>query len=140
MDRVEPDFVGLRLSLESRRTLLNGGNEHCVERLIEETIKVRPDVIVSRMFKHFDGFPPGAMDGASCIRLWPLGEVLSSVHTAQKNLPRIVFGDFLISSEFLTLDISDSSRPVRYDFDGPVLADSFAHFLRKLAGGEFDFL
>ena len=132
------DLKRLRTSLVGREVQLNNGFGEKVSDVIFEKTGFRPSYLVSEMYRLFDGFPEGVVDGGSCIRIWPLREVLSAVEQSASG-PRIAFADFLMGSQEITIDITDDDQPILYSDSGERISSSTGEFLSGLAEGAFDF-
>lgn len=132
------DLQEIRDSLVDREVQLNSGFGGDISDVIFKKVGFRPSYLVSEMYRSFDGFPEGVVDGGSCIRIWPLREVLSSLNQPASG-SRIAFADFLMGSQEITIDFADDEQPVLYSDSGEQIASSTGEFLNGLAQGAFDF-
>jgi hypothetical protein len=139
MSEIVLNFAEVRRLLLRRGTSLNDGIAGDVATAIAQATGLKADPLIIEMFKSFDGFPVGVVDGGSGIRIWPLRDVLS-VGSQKSSSSRIDFADFLMNSNNLSFDIADEQQPILYDETDEQVAEGVSDFLYRLAHGKLDFL
>jgi hypothetical protein len=123
----------IKIALERRGVHLNQGIKvsKIVQKSKSNNITIDPYII--QIFSQFNGFQEGSSDPGSCVRLWPLEDVLAE-HEGQKRSP---FGDFLLDSNRFTCELENVNEPIFLDSDK--VAESLVDFFVKLLSGRFDF-
>jgi hypothetical protein len=128
----------IRKLLSDRGILLNppadADDLRCLEKCLGLTI---PQQFKS-LFETFDGF--AEYDRRSHLAIWPVEKVVENSENQTSNGSElfIQFGDILIHSDILIVDISNENCPVMLQFEKKRLANSFDEFLLKFTSNDFD--
>ena len=90
------------------------------------------------LFETFDGFAD--YDHRSHLAIWGLEMIIKNLENQTENEVGLFvqFGDFLIHSDILIVDIRNESCPVMLQLENKVLANSLDAFLLKFASDDFD--
>lgn len=132
--------MDIRDRLLGRGVQLNTGRPN-VAYLVRNRLGVELDLFLAQIYAAFDGFPEGVVDGGSCIRIWPISEVIENAELSDRNpTERVPFADFMMESERISFDLSRKDSPILYVDTAEKLADSAAQFFVDLAAGNLDFL
>lgn len=132
--------MDIRQRLLGRGVQVNAGRSNA-SNLVKTRLGIKLDTFIAQIYAAFDGFPEGVVDGGSCIRIWPINEVIGNAMLSDR-IPkeRVPFADFLMESERISFDLSNQQAPVSYVNTAEKLADSAAQFFADLAAGNLDFL
>jgi hypothetical protein len=129
----------IRLALENRGLLLR---EPAREKSIAHFREIFPKLAEPffDIFKQFDGFETGQVDGASVIEIWGIDKIISVANSSNAcRSDCIAFGDFMMGSENICCSIYNLENPVFFDESREVFSNSYFEFWYKICSGEFDF-
>ena len=108
------------------------------ERDLDEIVRMTGNRIGKdflHVYSHMNGF---SYDSRSYLRLWSLKQILEEQSFDEPEY--IIIGDFLIESDYITVEIREDPANVHLLHDGRLMASSVHEFIVAIASGRFDFV
>lgn len=139
MEQIQPSVFEVKLALENRGALLRRpAQEDRIAHLHNMFPKLAEPFF--DIFRQFDGFQSGQIDGSSVITIWEIDRVISTASSLDNvRGDHVAFGDFMMDSEYICCSSKSLEKPVFLDESGEMLATSYFEFWRMLCSGELDF-
>jgi hypothetical protein len=131
---VKKDLDLVSVALRQRGLALNGPASPDDFLAFERETGVTLNSYLRRVYAEFEGF--AGYDLRSQLSIWKLNKIADFVISRSLSINRkdVIFGDFLIDSDFLICDFGNEDSPVFLLYEGRYLGSNVADFFDRLIG------